>query len=510
MSGGDKAPVVLVVGVGRSGTSLAMQALQRLGAAVSEEMVPASASNRRGAMEDWYVNDEMMALHRAMASFTGPRPPDWRDRVATRQAEDWLAEYLDRAARTTAPAFAVKLPLAGLFVPIWFAATAHADVELRLVWATRRLHAIVASHQRTFERSFSDAQRHYAQRTMHILQDAPDDTLLLPYEGWREAPIEQISVLAAAAGLPLEDPREALCDLFDPADDRSPAEVAGAAAPPDVLLRSDEALAGRLGRLAEVVEQGDRDALLRGLRSLLEKGSATQCRADGSSPPKAELGGARTIAAEPTTKSAAGEMGVAAVLRGERDRLRKTVATLRAERASEPGEAVRLRGERDRLRGRADALEAKAECLGQAYEALAQERDLADVRLADLASRHATALAASEQRWRKAQADVVMLRERCKEIKASGEAALKAAQAVRPDKAWRRERAQAQAEIEALRVQLVEAKATLAEQKALNELMRKSMRWRMGDAVAEAMQRPGLGMLALPYRLARLWRTRPD
>ena len=480
------APVVLVVGVGRSGTSLAMQALRRLGARVSDRLVPTSPQNRHGALEDLGVRDEMAALGAHLHLSTGPRPDDWREAAATRQAEGWLAEHLACVHEAAETAYAVKFPLASLFLPIWRDAAARAGVPLRLVWATRRAEAVVASFGLAYGTTPGLAAAHHAQRTFYLLQDAPGDTLLLPYEGWRTAPAEQLCALAEAAGLPPPEAGDPPHDVYRPEDDRSGGDEAARVDVPPALEAADDALAERLGTLGEVVDEAGRRALLAGLGELLMRDDEAD-----------EAGGA-TLAAPPGEGPAdppAGEADPATILRRERDRLRQTV--------------LELRQRRDALRERH---EARLAGLRRDYEALSLERDLADARLADLASRHAIALGVVEQRLRKARADLEASRARYRKLdrklrkQGADGRSLEAMQAeLNRSKAGLAERT---ALAEGLRAELAQARARLAKRTALVERMTGSARWRMGDALAEAVQRPGRRTLALPLRLVRIWRGR--
>lgn len=464
MSAGGKAPVVLVVGVGRSGTSLAMQALRRLGARVSERLVPASESNRRGALEDWYVRDEMEALWRRFDRFVGLRPPDWRADPSSRQVEDWLVTYLAEASRPGVP-FAVKYPLASLFLPVWLDASSRADVPLQMIWATRRASAVVASQLRSYRPDLQSAHRHGVQRTLYLLEDTSDDTLLLPYEGWGAEPREQIAALAEAAALPLPDPDEALHDLYDPEEDHSPQAEAARAPVPAGLREVDRALTGRRGPLRGVLDNAERAALTTKLREALMQSSTEDGTLEASSSNRPE---ARPRGGEP----------VSGVLEAERDRLRGTTARLRGERDAAQGRAARLAAERDALRQRIEAVEAEATRVRRAYDALARERDLADVRLADVESRHAVALAEMEGRWREARAARKAVRGNLAGAEVKGLAASKGARADAAAQArievlrgklktvrerLRQEKARAKAEAEALRGELAEAKAALTE-----------------------------------------------
>ena len=416
--------VVLVVGVGRSGTSLAMQALRRLGAVMSEQMVPPSPTNRRGALEDWDVRDAMMALWRDLGRFEGLRPSGWDEQPATRQAAGWLEDYLSRVSQRPGEVFACKYPLASLFLPIWLEAAERSEVRLTVIWATRKADAVIASQQRSYRPGAQQATVHFCQRTLYLLQDLPAETLLLPYEGWRSDPVAQLRSLARAARLPLGSPSTALHDLYDPREDHSSAGDLGVGELPAIVRAADEAMAGRLGLLAKVVTDTDRDAIVRGLMETVMHQDSARRLDDQSEAPWAEERGpdAEPSETEPSdskqAQAPAPSPKAASILRDERDRLREDVARLRDERDTARGESARLRAVRDRLRERAEAAEGEATRLKKACEALVEERDRGDGRVDDMASRHALATSEVERRLRKSQDDLRAVR-----VKASAAAA---------------------------------------------------------------------------------------
>ena len=414
--------MVLVVGVGRSGTSLAMQALRRLGAVMSEQMVPPSPTNRRGALEDWDVRDAMMALWRDLGRFEGLRPPGWDEQPATRQAAGWLEDYLPRVSQRPGEVFACKYPLASLFLPIWLAAAERSKVRLRVIWATRKADAVIASQQRSYRPGAQHAIVHFCQRTLYLLQDLPAETLLLPYEGWRSDPAAQLRSLARAARLPLRSPGAALHDLYDPQEDHSPAGDLGEGELPAAVRAGDEAMAGRLGPLAKVMTDTDRDAIVRGLmETVMHQDSARRLDDQSEAPWAAERGpDAEPSETEPTDskppQAPASSPKAASILRDERDRLREDVARLRDERDTARGEVARLRAGRDRLREGAEAAGAEAERMRRACEVLTQERDRGDAAMADMASRHALAMSEAERQRRKAQLDLKAARQKASAV----------------------------------------------------------------------------------------------
>ena len=552
MSASSSRQIVLVVGVGRSGTSLAMQALRRLGATISERLVPASEANRHGPLEDLEVRDRMAALWKEFDGFRGPRPAGWQQTVIAQEVEDWLKHYLARrAAASDAAPFAVKFPLASLFLPLWLRAARQSGVRLRLIWATRGTAAVIGSFARTYGTKAEIATGYYAQRTFYLLRDAPEDTLLLPYEGWQTDPAGQLAELARAACLPLPGVGDLFQDLYDANEDHGAERDAPAADLLPVLRRADDALAERRGALSEILGGEARDALAGALEDILKRARPAARRRGSSDPANDDVKGS-DMAAKDAAETESEESKALIALRGERDHLRGDLARLRDEREAARGEAARLRAERHALRETIEAKDAEiatardeATRLRGACEALTRERDRGDETMADMASRHATALGAANARVVQAQAAAKATRaklevaaaERRRDAEAAKEtvkalrkrlngqkrAAREKAGALRDQlerKSAQAAKAQARAENKVKRIALLKKRIAEAPEgtraviavpgAAQASETRSPVAVRRGRAlVPELVRRAGRRVVALPARLVRD-RKRPD
>lgn len=251
------APGVFVCGTGRSGTSLAMQALGRAGLSLPARAVPPSDTNPLGTGEAIALRDLVRRLNKAF-NRSGPfRPDGWLEASEAIAAIEWLAHYFSgRAASAPEAGFADKFPAASLYLPIWEAAAERSDVPIRYVCATRHPESVIASMIRAYDGGLRRAGFVWAQRALHVLREAPDETLLLPYERWSQGPAEQTHALLAFAG----GRDEGGVSTYDPSVDHS-----GEDPPfdredlPQSLRRAMEAWTALIGTqrgvLADVVER---------------------------------------------------------------------------------------------------------------------------------------------------------------------------------------------------------------------------------------------------------------
>ena len=139
--------LVLVVGSGRSGTSMFSGILQRLGYRIPEPEVPADASNPRGFAESqWVVDFHTRLLAAARVQTTDARPAAWAEtaRVSGARVERELRSFLRRQFAESDHVL-IKDPRLLWFVPLWRRTAADLGVGIRNVVMLRHPAAVVAS-----------------------------------------------------------------------------------------------------------------------------------------------------------------------------------------------------------------------------------------------------------------------------------------------------------------------------------------------------------------------------
>jgi hypothetical protein len=199
--------VVVVLGMHRSGTSLAARAVQALGASLGGPLMPGNASNPDGHFEHL----DIVAAHEAGLAGMGvawdacwsalPAPPSLSQRRAA-ALRDRLAAVLARELAQTSGLFAFKDPRTLRLLPHWI------DLLQRLslapVWllCLRDPRAVAAS---LFAR---DAIPHAVGEWLwleHVLEAlcrlGARLACVIVYERWLEAPETQMAALAQALGV---------------------------------------------------------------------------------------------------------------------------------------------------------------------------------------------------------------------------------------------------------------------------------------------------------------------
>ena len=154
--------LVLVAGVGRSGTSLMTGILGQVGFHIPQPEIGADETNPKGFGEPaWVVDFHHRVMRRLRVTVFDSRPRAWElcDSVANDpevrgELRQWLKGELDQA-----DAVVVKDPRVGWFLPLWTGAAADVGVPASFVCMLRHPAQILASAKRSYGDWQSDASR---------------------------------------------------------------------------------------------------------------------------------------------------------------------------------------------------------------------------------------------------------------------------------------------------------------------------------------------------------------
>jgi hypothetical protein len=154
--------LVLVVGKGRSGTSLLAGILGRLGFHVPQPEVKADRTNPRGFSEPlWVVRFHKRLLHARRVTAFDARSGAWEQMAELADDGDVLAElgsWLD-AQFAEADKLVVKDPRIVWFLPLWLRCASDRDVETSFVTVIRHPAEVVASGRASYGTWQNDASR---------------------------------------------------------------------------------------------------------------------------------------------------------------------------------------------------------------------------------------------------------------------------------------------------------------------------------------------------------------
>lgn len=155
--------LVLVVGIGRSGTSAFTSALASFGVAVPQPEVSADETNPRGFGEpQWAVDFHTALLRRVRVSNFDGRPGAWEltdalaadDDDAAARLRDWLTRQLDEHGRVV-----VKDPRTVWLLSLWNRVADELDLAPSYVTVLRHPAEVVASAKRAYGEGRHEASR---------------------------------------------------------------------------------------------------------------------------------------------------------------------------------------------------------------------------------------------------------------------------------------------------------------------------------------------------------------
>jgi len=158
---GDR-QLVLVVGVGRSGTSLLSGMLGHLGFHIPQPEVKADATNPRGFGEPrWVVDFHTRQLRSHRVTVNDARPGAWEtmnaiadDPAAQRELRDWLAAQLREAG-----SLVVKDPRTVWFLPLWMRSAEQLGLPTSFVTMLRHPAEVVTSARKSYGETLTAASR---------------------------------------------------------------------------------------------------------------------------------------------------------------------------------------------------------------------------------------------------------------------------------------------------------------------------------------------------------------
>lgn len=195
-------PVVVVLGSGRSGTSLLMQVLAALGMRLSEEMIEARRDNPQGFYEDARIVRIQADLLRQLGAWPyHALPQDWLDAPATAAAAQALHDVLrDRPGRDEGT-WGFKDPRTASFLPLWQRLFATEGMMPRYVLALREPGSVIRSFREAYATDGETAERVWLRRTCDALWHTRAGCHILHYEDWFGRTRELIDGLARFTGL---------------------------------------------------------------------------------------------------------------------------------------------------------------------------------------------------------------------------------------------------------------------------------------------------------------------
>ncbi|WP_295396266.1 sulfotransferase [uncultured Thiodictyon sp.] len=241
--------VIVVLGTGRSGTSLLMQILGRLGMGLSANMIGPHHENPDGFFED----ADVLALHKQLLVEIGAKPilplPDgWRQSPAVEPYRARIRSLVEGHLSESKTIWGVKDPRLSSLLPLWIDVLKSMWVVPIFVLAVREVGAVVRSIAEQANISQEMAELVWLFRTCDALLNSAGNCHIVHYEDWFTDMEATASALLSHTGLDRHfegDVMAALDGVIKPRLNRSIHEEYKVANP--YVLRLDEVMKGCRG-----------------------------------------------------------------------------------------------------------------------------------------------------------------------------------------------------------------------------------------------------------------------
>jgi hypothetical protein len=182
---------IVVLGPGRSGTSLLMRILEALGMTLSSSLVKGSVANPEGHFEDKDIMDIHIRLFREIGGHpTMPLPEDWLKHQAIPVVRKTLAEVARNQTDAAPNIWGFKDPRTSAFLPLWFRIFNLEKIIPVFILAIRNPKATIASFVKQYNDSSELAELLWLTRTMDALHHTGGDCFIVHYEDWFSHPME--------------------------------------------------------------------------------------------------------------------------------------------------------------------------------------------------------------------------------------------------------------------------------------------------------------------------------
>jgi hypothetical protein len=194
--------IVVVLGSGRSGTSLVMQTLHALGMQVSENLTEASVANPLGPLEDKEIFDFQSSLIQELGGHVAaPMPDDWlRDKLVFR-AMTQLEALIENRLEKVDGLFGFKDPKTSMLIPLWVRVFNRMKLIPAYVLTVRDPGATVASFLMQYNSPAYMAELVWLVRTVEAIDNTAADCFVAHYEDWFDEPLPLAQSLLHYTGL---------------------------------------------------------------------------------------------------------------------------------------------------------------------------------------------------------------------------------------------------------------------------------------------------------------------
>ena len=199
----DSRRLVIVLGSGRSGTSLLMQILVCMGLEVSNNLIPANVSNPEGFFEDVNIKEIQTELYSCLnvSSVMLPLPENWLSSECAIKAKSNLNQVLQGLLNEHSGTLGIKDPRIATFLNLWTRLFNPMRIVPSYILAVREPQSVISSFIRQYNDQGHIAELVWLLRTLEAIENTAADCFIAHYEDWFDKPLPLAQSLMNFTGL---------------------------------------------------------------------------------------------------------------------------------------------------------------------------------------------------------------------------------------------------------------------------------------------------------------------
>jgi hypothetical protein len=201
--------VIVVLGAGRSGTSLAMHVLSEFGMSLSRRLISPRYHNLTGPMEDSEIADvyDRKILPAVGSTRYLPFPLErlLEDKILPNVINQLAAIVVSNIDATNS-IWGFKDPFTSLLLPVWFRVFNRVKVSPKFVLCIRNPSSVVVSRSASFTPNNALNELVWLNANVQAINQVGANLFFLHYEDWFKRPISLANDLLSFVGLRLIEP----------------------------------------------------------------------------------------------------------------------------------------------------------------------------------------------------------------------------------------------------------------------------------------------------------------
>jgi len=196
MNKNESQRIVVVLGAGRSGTSMLTRILETCGLRLSEKMVGSSEQNPEGAYEDTEIYEiQTQIFSRINSSQTLPMPPGWIESEWVDDSIRELSEVVQQRLSSEKGIWGFKDPRTALLLPLWTRVFNRLKVVPLYILSVRNPVAVVSSLNRQYGFGERGSELFWLYKNCEALYQTGGNVFIVHYEDWFSNPEPQAQEL---------------------------------------------------------------------------------------------------------------------------------------------------------------------------------------------------------------------------------------------------------------------------------------------------------------------------